>query len=506
VAPDPAAEATTTRRRPPRLGALSRRWALGMLSWIVPTVVAGFVISYQATRPQPWRDEFATWGVATRTVPQILELGRHIDGVTVPYYLFMHYWIGWFGDSVLAMRMPSIIAMTAAAGVVALLARRLYGDLPGLLAGLLMSASPVVSRYGQEARGYALAALFAALATLMLVTALEKSRWWRWVCYGICVALVGLAHQVALLVLLGHGAAVLTACLRRGRLRLVWWALTAGSGVAVVAPLSINGLDQHGSQLSWLGPATLDDLAGMPGSIFESALVGGALCAVAAFALPRRGERGTRDGWTRLLWLSVLLPYAVLYAVDQLVAPIFLGRYLLFVVPLLCVLAGKALSTLRVHTALAVGLVIAAVGLPAQVAARTEHSGTDYRAVADLLRTWSRPGDGVLYAPRTSWQFTDVAMRYYLRDGGPRDVLLQSDEAQNNSLWATDCANPTTCIAGTPRVWAVIADDPVNPGLPSELQLSAGQKDALKPYRRMERWDFDGYIVGLYLPRAALQR
>jgi mannosyltransferase len=479
------------------------RLMLGMLSWILPTVLAGYVVSYQAARPQPWRDEFATWGVATRTVPQILELGRHIDAVTVPYYLFMHYWIGWFGDSVPALRMPSIIAMTATAGVVALLARRLYGNRPGLLAGLLVSAAPVVSRYGQEARGYALAALFSTAATLLLMLSLDRSRWWRWLCYAVCVALVGLSHQVALLVLTGHLTAVLTACRHRGRLRLLWWLLAAGAGVAVAAPLALGGLGQHGSQLSWLGPATLDDLANMTGTIFESAVVGGALAAVAAFALPRRGERGPADGWTRLLWLSVLLPFALLYAVDQLVAPIFLGRYLLFVVPVLCVLAGRALSTLRLPAALAVGLVVAAVGLPAQVEARTLHSGTDYVAVADLLRNWSRPGDGVVYAPRTSWQFTDVAMRYYLRGAQPRDVLLQSDETQNASLWATECDNPTACVAGTPRVWAVIADDPANPGLPSELRFSEAQKDALKPFRRVERWDLDGFIVGLYLPREA---
>ena len=45
------------------------------------------------------RDEIASWSAATRTVPEIFALGRHIDGVLVPDYLFLHYWIGWFGDS-----------------------------------------------------------------------------------------------------------------------------------------------------------------------------------------------------------------------------------------------------------------------------------------------------------------------------------------------------------------------------------------------------------------------
>jgi mannosyltransferase len=498
-----AAPSAATRRLPDRWRAPSRAALLGMLSWLLPTVVAGFVVSYQASRPQLWRDEFASWSAATRTVPQIIELGQHIDGVTVPYYLFLHHWIGWFGDSTLSMRMPSIIAMTATAGVVALLGRRLYGNRAGLLAGLLVSAAPVASRYGQEARGYALAALFATLATLLLVLALARPRRWLWACYAVSVALLGLSHQVGLLVLIGHLAAALTYAGRRGRRRLLWWALSAGAGMAVVAPIALNGLGQHGTQLSWLGPATLHDLGNMPGVIFESALVGGALCAIAAFALPRRGERGRHDTWSRLLWLSALVPYAVLYAIDQLIAPLFLGRYLLFVVPLLCVLAGRALSLLRLPTALAVGLVVAAVGLPAQVDARTTHSNSDYRAVADLLANFSRPGDGAIYAPRSGWEFTDEAMRYYLRDRAPTDVLMERSEVQNASLWANECGDGAACVFGTPRVWAVIADDSAYPGLPGTLQYSASATAALATYRRAERWDFEGFAVVLYLPRPA---
>src|SRR4051812_31246641 len=120
---------------------------------MLPAAAAWFAVSYEAARPQPWRDEIASWSAATRTVPEILELGRHIDGVLVPYYLFLHFWIGRFGDSVESMRMPSMIAMTATAAACALLGRRLFGNKAGLLAGLLFAVVPAVSRYGQEIRG-----------------------------------------------------------------------------------------------------------------------------------------------------------------------------------------------------------------------------------------------------------------------------------------------------------------------------------------------------------------
>jgi mannosyltransferase len=496
--PTPPAPVRSDRPAGPE-GLRGRHWLLGLLSWLVPTGVTGLVVRYQIADAQLWRDEFASWSVSTRTVPQILELGKHIDGVTVPYYLFLHYWIRVFGDSVIVLRMPSAIAMAATAGMVALLARRLYGNLAGLWAGLLIAAVPAVSRYGQEVRGYALATMFAALATLLLVLALQKNRWWIWAPYAVSIALLGLAHQVALLVLAGHFLAVLTFCYREGRRRVLWWALATVAGLLAILPFALNGLGQHGAQLSWLTPATLDGLAAMPGAIFGTAIVGGAIAAIAAFALPRRGETGRNDGWSRLLWLSVLIPFGLLYAVDQLVAPIFLDRYLLFLVPPLCVLAGRALSTLRWHTALAVGLVVTAVGLPAQVDDRATHSGFDYKAIAQLLSANAEPGDGVIYAPRGAWQFTDEAMRYYLGPQRPKDVLMQSSEIQNASLWAIECADGPACIAGTPRVFTVISDDVHKPGQPSAERLSTADKAALASYRSIGRWDLRGFIINLYV-------
>jgi mannosyltransferase len=87
-----------------------------LLTWLVPIAVTATVVSFHATTAPPWRDEFATWSAATRTLPQIVELGRHIDAVTVPHYVFMHVWIAWFGDSVLSLRLPSLMAMTGTAG------------------------------------------------------------------------------------------------------------------------------------------------------------------------------------------------------------------------------------------------------------------------------------------------------------------------------------------------------------------------------------------------------
>jgi mannosyltransferase len=343
---------------------------------------------------------------------------------------------------------------------------------------------PAVSRYAQEARGYAFATLFAVLATWLLISALEQSRWWRWLGYGLSVLLLGWSHQMALLLLTGHVVAVLVACRRTGRRRMLWWlgaVLVAGAGVL---PLTLIGLGQRAAQLNWLSAAHPADLADLAGTVFGSGVAGGAICALAVFALRRPGVGNST------LWLSVLLPIGVLYAVDQLVAPVFVGRYLLFVVPLLCVLAGRGLADLRLPLGLAVVLLIGLIGLPAQQVFRRGHSPYDYRAVARLLAAGARAGDGIVYAPRDGWQFTDIAMQYYLGPAVPRDVLAQG----TSSFWSAECADPGACLAGVDRIWVVRADI-IN--TTDKAQPTAPVQRALGAYTRVTRTEVSGFSVTL---------
>jgi mannosyltransferase len=468
------------------------RWLLTTLTWLLPTALTALAVSWQSSRPDLWRDEFATWSAATRSVSGIIALGRHIDGVIVPYYLLEHFWIGWFGDTALAMRMPSILATTATAAVVALLARRWWGPAAGLLGGLLFAVLPVVSRYAQEARGYALATLFAALSTLVLAGALDRSRWWRWTGYALCVALMGLSHLLSLLILPGHLVLVGGAVWRTGRRRALYWLVAAAAGTGAVLPLTAQGFGQRGQQLDWLFAATPNDLAQISGSIFDVPVIGGAVPALALFALGRGRPAGR-------LWVTVLLPVALLYAYDQLVAPIFLGRYLMFVVPLLCALAGAGLTALRAPFAVLVVIVVGLIGLPDQGQIRREHSPFDYRAAAEVIEENAAPGDGIVYAPRDGWQLVDTGLGYYLRGRGPRDVLLAQDETSTASLWATECADPAACLRGTYRVWVVAADN-LNPvyRASSTNQLSYTEQTALSAFARLIVWRVEGFTITLF--------
>ncbi|WKU08219.1 glycosyltransferase family 39 protein [Micromonospora sp. HUAS LYJ1] len=442
----------------------------GSAVWAVPLLVTLVAGGSGLSRAQPWRDELATWSAATRPVGDLFRLTRTVDAATGAYYLVVHGWTGVFGDSVAALRLPSVLAMAGAAGLTCVLGRRLFGAPAGLLAGLLFAVLPGTSRYAQEARPYALVTLLAVLATVLLVGALDRPGRLRWAGYAAAVVGLGLAHLLALGLLAAHALAVLTVQrqarpqgtrLRDARShdapcrdsrrrdarvddgatgaggtggrwvdrRLRGWLLAVSAAVVLLVPLLVTAQRQRSHQLDWVAAARLADLAALPGALAQSGVVGGVLVGLAALGATRSGWRGLLPG------LCVLLPVLLVFAA-ALAVPLWVPRYLFFTVPFACLLAGAALAgpappagrtrtrparalARPVGAGSAVVALAALLGLPDQAAVRHSHgwprsATVDYRGAATVIAAGQRPGDAVVYAPRDGWLFLDLGIDYHL--------------------------------------------------------------------------------------------
>jgi mannosyltransferase len=149
------------------------RWRVGRTE---AAAVLGPVLAMSAMglwgldRGGMWRDEAVTFQVARRSVPQIWHLLHDVDAVHGLYYLLMHFVLAGHPGEV-PLRLPSVCAAAAAAGLVAALGSRLCRPRVGLWAGLLYAVAPAVGHYAQEGRSYAMVAAGAAWATLLLVRA-----------------------------------------------------------------------------------------------------------------------------------------------------------------------------------------------------------------------------------------------------------------------------------------------------------------------------------------------
>ena len=88
---------------------------------------------------------------------------------------------GTVGDSELALRLPSAVAVALAAGLLVVLGTLLLERVGGLVAGLAFAVNAGVIEASREARPYALGLLGVVLATLLFVVALERGGGWRWI-------------------------------------------------------------------------------------------------------------------------------------------------------------------------------------------------------------------------------------------------------------------------------------------------------------------------------------
>jgi uncharacterized membrane protein len=153
-----------------------------------------------------WRDEASTLSAIRRPLPDLWHMLGRTDAVHGLYYLLMWPVARLIGMSELGLRLPSAIAVSAAALGVAALGRQLVSSRAGLMAGLFFALLPVTSRYGQEARSYALVMALAVLASYLLVRAdAAPVRPGRWLgCYALVVVVMGYANVMSLLLVPAH--------------------------------------------------------------------------------------------------------------------------------------------------------------------------------------------------------------------------------------------------------------------------------------------------------------
>lgn len=431
------------------------------LVWLIPVLWTVALGLWGLSRQESiWRDEAATWQVAGRSTGEIWAMLGNVDVVHGLYYLLMHGLFEVFGASTTTLRLPSVLAVAAAAACVALMGRRLAGSWAGLGGGLALGLLPAVQFYLQEGRPYALVAAGAGLSTLALVSLLEtgpgpggpgRRTWPRWTAYGITVLVCALLNWLSLLVLPAH--AVTLWWVRAGRGVWLRWTAYGAGAVAGALPLVLFSRGQS-DQVSWIPPLTWHMLIG-PGILLA---IGGL------------GAWADRPDRARLSAAAVGLP---LLAVPQvglaglsLVQPLFLDRYVLFTMVGLALLIGAALgaavracatrfpAAAGVLVPGVVGVAVLAL-LPVELGKRAPASRVDdVLAVAGEVAQLKRDGDAVLFVPAAR---RDTALVSPGAFTGLADIALASTPVASGTLKGeeADPARIRDALLGQRRVLLV---------------------------------------------------
>ncbi|MDA0638806.1 glycosyltransferase family 39 protein [Nonomuraea sp. MCN248] len=414
-------------------------------------------------------DELATISAATRSVAGLWELAQHIDGHFLPYYLFMHVW-ALAGTSELWLRLPSALAIGAAAGLLVALGRRLHSTRAGVTAAALLAALPSVSYYGAFARPYAFAAAAAVLSFWALHRAQERPDSRRWAAYGATVALVCCTHLFAVLVLPAHLLLV-----RRETMARMLAALAAGCVPALVLGLigygerhAISWIPQRGPDVLLLFPKMAAGATEAGILLIAAALAGAALLATSrenrAAAPPAYAQAGP-PRWAGALLGWLVLPPLLLLAVSHLVMPVYVDRYLFVTAPALALLAALAAARAgrgRVPVAVCCALVAASVAAGAYRHVELREENGRYESFPwAVARIQARPGDAIVYGQsqiRAGFDYYGPA--YYGLDGygtvpWPDDVLRLGREPAPTGFGYRERVAVAGALRGRERVWMV---------------------------------------------------
>jgi mannosyltransferase len=480
--------ATTEPATPPPAATPGQRAATfaRRVYWLWPALLTLGYGLWKIRVPSLWADELATWGAVRMGWHPLFQMLGHVDAVVAPYYTVMKVWTHVAGTSPVALRLPQVVAMTVAAGLLAVLVDRVGGRRAGILAGLAFAVVPATSRYAQEARPYAFAMMFAVLATLLLVRLMRNPGFGTAAVYALAIVGLGGSHLVGLLLLVAHAVVI-------RRRTLLPWAIATGCALLPLLPLVWLG-HRESAQISWIQPATWESLLSTPDTVFMAGVVTGLLVVLGLLGVSRKPE-------TVLLLSWALVPVLALYLISM-VTPLYWPRYLLFTMPAWPALAALTLSRLSPVRSATVLVVLALLAHPAQYEMRKKdgHNHAD-SAAGGVINANYQPGDGIAFKNGEQpepWEGRDIISRYVPAGRRPLDVFQVTPQRVNGRLEATECADLTACLdkADPPRLWVIrfaSNGDPLH-------GIGPGKEDLLRSrYRLAKLYLVKGLTVALFV-------
>ncbi|MGV7650892.1 glycosyltransferase family 39 protein [Mycobacterium kansasii] len=395
--------------RPQARGRRLDPWAVALLA----TVVSGA----WASRPSLWFDEGATISAsARRTLPELWNLLGHIDAVHGLYYLLMHGWFAIFPPTEFWSRVPSSLAIGAAAAGVVVFAKQFSGRGIAVCAGAVFAILPRVTWAGIEARSSALSVTAAVWLTVLLVTAVRRNKPWLWLLYALGLMLsILVSINLGLLVPVYAALLPLLAPARSRKAPAIWWAVASMAAVGAMTPFVLFA---HGQvwQVGWISELNrnlfLDVVHrqyfdhSVPFAILSGVVV------VAAVVLRLTGAPGPGQGARPLLLAGaawVLIPTAVVLIYSATVEPIYYPRYLILTAPGAAVILAICIVTVARKPLLIAGAVavFAVAAFPNYYFTQRgpyAKEGWDYSQVADVISAHAAPGDCLLVDNTVPWR------------------------------------------------------------------------------------------------------
>jgi uncharacterized membrane protein len=205
---------------------------------VAAVVLAGLFARLHRFRQQPVRiDEAITLSYIQTMAPgELVSVLPVVQPHFPTYYLLLDAWLGVFGMSVHAARIPSVIAGVVTLWLVYRVGRHLDGSRTGVVAAAIVALSPFFIRISLLVRMYALFAMLATagwLAILNATTAPTPRRRRQWQAVSLALAITTMyLHYFGGVVVVSQLAYLGWRQVRTDTTWRKWWPLYAGSAVS----------------------------------------------------------------------------------------------------------------------------------------------------------------------------------------------------------------------------------------------------------------------------------
>jgi uncharacterized protein (DUF2141 family) len=166
--------------------------------WLIIILSAGLVYSIGTAHESIWFDEVYSAVMASHSPGEILGL-MITDNHPPLYYLLLSAVVSIFGNSIWALRLPSVLG---AIGLVSLGAgpiRRIFGNRTAFIYAGVVLFTPVILIYAHEARMYSLAAFYVTVSVLYGYLAVKYNRRGDWFVFGLASLAAAYLHYYGLM-------------------------------------------------------------------------------------------------------------------------------------------------------------------------------------------------------------------------------------------------------------------------------------------------------------------
>jgi mannosyltransferase len=441
------------------------------------------------------------------------------------YHILLHLWMLGFGDSLIAVRLFSVLISTACVPLLYALGRSMANRPAALAAAGLMAIAPFQIYHGRQARMYPLLTLLVMLATLLFVHVWQRGGWWRWWLFGLTITAGIYTHAYFWLSLLALNVWALADTIAHRRIERKRWAglivaqALAGLAFAPFLPQffgTVNGVVQsfwlkYSSPYDWIidliALTNYAPLVAFPGPAAPWYLLPLYFPPLAILILglgysvrEARRHPHERDTWL-LLHMLIWVPIVIATTISVAIRPILLDRSLIGLSSALFLILGWMF--VRYWQRFLIQLLALAFVATCVVSIASMYppvpQQNDLVRMADYLAREARPGDAIAYA---DWQSFDTAALMYPHQP---DVYIVPLSETNKSYWEArmrfmrwrephQVETVPTFGPHYRRVWLVFSLYTV--GLDQHKQVDQAWLE--QHGRRIDRVEFNRAVVLLY--------